>query len=273
MNVNNSTTKGNYADINGLSMYYEIHGTGQPLVLLPGALSGIGSAFGRLIPLLARTRQVIAVELQGYGHTADIADRPLSYEHYAEDTAALLEHLRMTQTDMLGYSSGAGAALQVAIRYPHLVRKLVLCSVTYTSSGIYPEMRAGIEGLTPEILAGSPYEQEYLQSAPRPQDWPQLIAKAKAFNKQIQAWPASDLKEMRSPVLLIAGDSDLVSPEHIAEIFRLRGGGHPGDLMGLPASQMAILPGTTHMGLTSRTDLLMAMIPPFLDAPTPERKI
>ncbi|WP_207229468.1 alpha/beta fold hydrolase [Ktedonosporobacter rubrisoli] len=271
--MNNFTTKGNYADINGLSMYYEIHGTGQPLVLLPGALSGIGSAFGKLIPLLARTRQVIAVELQGYGHTADIADRPLSYECYAEDTAALLEHLRLKQVDILGYSSGAGTALQVAIRYPHLVQKLVLCSVTYTSSGIYPEMRAGIEELTPEFLAGSPYEQEYLQSAPRPQDWPQLVAKAKAFNKQVQEWPAADVKGIQSPVLLIAGDSDLVCPEHIAEIFRLLGGGQPGDLLGLPTSQMAILPGTTHMELTARTDLLMAIIPPFLDAPMPARKV
>jgi pimeloyl-ACP methyl ester carboxylesterase len=134
-------------------------------------------------------------------------------------------------------------------------------------------MRAGIEGLTPEFLAGSPYKQEYLQSAPRPEDWPQLIAKAKTFNKQIQEWPASDLKGLKSPVLLIAGDSDLVCPEHIAEMFRLLGGGQPGDLMGLPTSQMAILPGTTHMRLTERTDLLTAIIPPFLDAPTPERKV
>lgn len=271
MNIHNATSNGHYAAINGLSLYYEIHGTGEPLVLLPGALSGIGSAFGKLIPLLARTRRVIAVELQGYGHTADIPDRPLSFEQFADDTIALLSHLQLQQVDMLGYSSGAGTALRVAVRHPHLIRKLVLCSATYTSNGFYPEMIAGMEGLTPEFLVGSPYEKEYLQSAPRPQDWPQLVAKAKTFNMNIPDWPASDLKALKASVLLITGDSDVVHPEHTVEMFRLLGGGQPGDLMGLPTSQVAILPGTTHMGLTARTDLLMAIIPPFLDAPAPQQ--
>ncbi|MGF6849376.1 pimeloyl-ACP methyl ester carboxylesterase [Chitinophaga sp. W3I9] len=259
------TIHGNYAEVNGLKMYYEIHGEGKPLLLLPGALSGIGTAFGKLIPLLAGERQVIAVEFQGYGHTTDIPERPLSYEQFADDVIALLGVLNISQTDIFGYSTGAGVALQVAIRQPGAVRKLILASVSYNSSGRHPDLSILF---TPEVmneaLKGSPYEAEYLSTAARPGDWPGLLAKVRAFEQTVQDWPAADIRNIKAPALIIAGDADIVRPEHVLDLYKLLGGGSLGELS-MPASQLAILPGTMHTALTQRTDLLMAMIPGFLD--------
>jgi pimeloyl-ACP methyl ester carboxylesterase len=161
---------GGYAAVNGLEMYYEIHGTGRPLVLLHGAYMPI-EAMGEVVPELARTRQVIAVELQGHGRTADI-DRPLSYEQMADDTAALLRHLGIEQADIFGFSMGGGVALQVAIRHPDLVRKLVVASASYTSDGMHPELLEMVPSITPEAFAGSPIEEDYLRTAPNPDDFP-----------------------------------------------------------------------------------------------------
>src|SRR5215204_13722 len=157
----NTTPQTGYAPVNGLNMYYEIHGTGEPLVLLHGAYMTI-DAMGEVVPELGKTRQVIAVELQGHGRTADV-DRPLSYEQMADDTAALLRHLGIEQADVFGYSMGGGVALQVAIRHPDLVRKLVVASASYTSDGMQPELFEMIETITPELFAGSPFEAAYLE--------------------------------------------------------------------------------------------------------------
>jgi pimeloyl-ACP methyl ester carboxylesterase len=259
---------GDYAEVNGVSMYYEIHGTGQPLVLLHGAYMTI-DAMGEVVPELARTRRVIAVELQGHGRTADI-DRPLSYEQMADDIAALLRHLGIEKADVFGYSMGGGVALQVAIRHPEVMRKLVVASATYKSEGIYPEVLAGIEQITPEAFAGSPWREEYDRIAPNPEDFPTLVAKLKELDMQLQDWPDEDIRSIEAPALLIIGDSDVVRPEHAVEMFRLLGGGVAGDLAGLPNSQLAVLPGTTHVGLVERADWLLSMIGEFLDAPTPE---
>src|SRR5215218_1388865 len=138
---------GNYVSVNGLELYYEIHGTGQPLVVLHGAYMTI-ETMGEIVPSLAETRQVIAAELQGHGHTADI-DRPLSYEHMADDVYALLAEVGIDKADVFGFSLGGGVALQLAIRHPEVVRKLVVASVSYTSDGLYPEVRDTIETITP----------------------------------------------------------------------------------------------------------------------------
>jgi pimeloyl-ACP methyl ester carboxylesterase len=260
---------GNYAEVNGLNMYYEIHGTGQPLVLLHGAFSAIGTSFGKVLPSLAETRRVIAVELQAHGRTADI-DRPLRYELMADDTAALLRHLKIEHADLFGYSIGAGVALQVAIRHPEAVRKLVLASATYNSGGLHPGVLAGIEHLTPEALAGTPFQEEYARTAPNPEDWPTLIAKMKELDGKVQDWLPEDVRSIEAPTLLIIGDSDIVRPEHAVEMFRLFGGGVAGDVAGLPNSQLAVLPGTTHVTLVNRADWLLSMIGEFLDAPMPE---
>ncbi|MBC9934699.1 alpha/beta fold hydrolase [Chitinophaga qingshengii] len=259
-----TTTPGNYVTVNGLKLYYEVHGSGKPLLILPGAVSGVSTAFGALIPLLATNRQVIALEFQGYGHTADIPDRPLSFEQFAEDVIALLQVLNISKADILGYSTGAGVALQIALRQPALVNKLILASVTFNSSGRHPQLEALETLLTVEGLKGTPYETEYLNAAPRPQDWPKHLEKVKTFNKQPQAWSADAISNIKAPALIIAGDADIVRLEHIVELYKLLGGGSIGELS-MPASQLAILPGTMHTALTTKTDLLMAMIPDFLD--------
>lgn len=268
----NTAMQTGYAPVNGLNMYYEIHGTGQPLVLLHGAFSAIGTSFEALLPELAKTRQVIAFELQAHGRTADI-DRPLSLEQMADDTAAALQHLGVDQADFFGYSMGAGVALQIAIRHPELVRKLVLASVTYTMSGIHPGLMEGLAEMKPEMMFGSPWHEEYTRIAPHPEHFATLFAKKTQMDRGLQDVPAETIRAMQAPTLLIIGDSDLVRPEHAVDMFRLLGGGVFGDTpAGLPNSQLAVLPGTSHVTLVYRADLLLAIIPPFLDAPMPAAK-
>lgn len=266
--VTNKDAKGRFASVNGLDIYYEIHGTGRPLVLLHGAYMTINS-WGAIVPGLAGTRQVIAVELQGHGRTADI-ERPFSYDQMADDVAALIEHLRIEEADVFGYSMGGGVALQTAIRHPEVVRKLVVASATYKSEGVYPEVLAGIEQVTPELFAGTPWHEEYIKVAPSPDAFPTLVAKLKELDSQVQDWPAEDLRSIEAPTLLIIADADIVRPEHAVEMFRLVGGGVAGDLAGLPNAQLAVLPGTTHVTLVTRVDWLVSMITAFLDAPMPE---
>jgi pimeloyl-ACP methyl ester carboxylesterase len=261
-----------YAPVNGLEMYHEIRGSGRLLVVLHGAYMTIDS-MGEIVPELAETRQVIAVELQAHGRTADI-DRPLSYEFMADDVAALLRHLGIEQADIFGYSMGGGVALQVAIRHPEVVRKLVVASASYTSEGMHPELLEMIPSITPEAFAGSPIEEEYLRVAPNPDDFPTLVAKLKQLDMEPFAWP-QEIRGIEAPTLLIIGDSDAIRLEHAVELFRLLGGGVMGDLAGLPKSQLAVLPGTAHFvhagsAVLDRADWLVAMIGGFLDAPMPE---
>jgi pimeloyl-ACP methyl ester carboxylesterase len=261
-----------YAPVNGLEMYYEIHGTGQPLVLLHGAFSGIGTSFGQFLPGLAKSRQVIAFELHAHGRTADI-DRPLSMEQMADDVAAALKQLGIPQADIFGYSMGAGVALQVALRHPDVLRKLVFMSATYTLSGVHPGLMEGLGEMKPEMMYGSPWHEEYMRIAPRPEDFARFFAKKTQMDQQTKDVPAEAIRAIKAPVLLIIGDSDLTRPEHAVEMFRLLGGGVFGDMPpGLPASQLAVLPGTSHVSIVSRADLLLPMIVPFLDAPMPEAK-
>src|SRR5689334_22480431 len=261
-----------YVAVNGLQMYYEVHGSGQPLVLLHGAFSAIGTSFGALLPDLAKTRQVIGFELQAHGHTADI-DRPMSLEQLADDTAAAIQQLGIGPADIFGYSMGAAAALHVALRHPDVVRKLVLASVSYTLSGIHPGLMDGLGEMKPEMMHGSPWHEEYLRIAPDPEAFATLFAKKTQMDRGIQDIPAEAIRAIAAPTLLIIGDSDLVRPEHAVEMFRLLGGGVFGDTpAGLPNSQLAILPGTSHTMVPSRAKLLVPMITAFLDAPMLESK-
>lgn len=254
-----------YAQVNGLDLYYEMHGTGRPLVLLHGAMSGIGTSFGEILPLLAKNRQVIAVEWQGHGRTADI-DRPLRFTHLADDIVALLDQLGVESADFFGYSFGAAIAFEVALRAPAKVGKVVLAAFSYDPSGLHPGVLDGIDQLTPELMVGTPWEEEYLRIAPDPEHWPALLEKIKDADRNLEAWSASDVRSITAPVLLVVGDSDIVTPEHAVQTFRLLGGGVMGDgPAGLPASQLAILPGTSHTGIPGKAELLAAMIDAFLD--------
>jgi len=262
-------TASGYASVNGLEMYYEIHGAGRPLVLLHGALMTIDTTFGEVLSTFATGRQVIAVEQQGHGRTADI-DRPLTYEQMADDTAALLRQLEVEEADVFGYSMGGNIALQLAIRHPDLVRKIVVAGSNYHPDGTYPELLAALNASTPEDFAGSQWHEAYARVAPDPEHWPTLVGKVLELERGFAGWQDEALRSIAAPAQVIIGDADIVRPEHAVQMFRLLGGGVAGDLVGLPHSQLAVLPGTTHETLVDRADWLVSMIEAYLDAPMPD---
>lgn len=275
MSAGNAPTlvESGYAPVNGLQMYYEMHGASQgatlPLVLLHGAHSSIEPDFAQMLPLFAKTRQVIAVEQQGHGHTADI-DRPLRYEHMADDTVALLQHLGIERADFFGYSFGGEVAMKIAYRHPAMARKLVAAGGTsYNLDGLHPGLMEGLDNMPPDALDGTPWKAAYDKVAPNPEAWATLVAKIHDLNRHYQPWTPQQIQALEAPMLIMVGDSDIVRPEHVVELFRLLGGGVAGDLVGLPASQLAILPGTTHVTLVYRADWVTSMTNAFLDAPMP----
>ncbi len=254
-----------YAPIGDLRMYYEIHGEGRPTLLLPGAYMTADSMAPLLAPL-ARSRQVIAVDPQGHGRTADV-DRPITYEGMADDMAGLAKHLGLDEVDVVGYSMGGGIGLQLAIRHPELVRRAALASASFRYDGMYPELIEMFPTITPELFRGSPMEEEYKRLAPDPDGFDSLVWKLKELDTTPFEW---DLSAVKAPILLIVGDSDIIRLEHAVEMVRALGGGRPGDMTGPGESQLAVLPGTTHFmppgsGMLDRSDLLVAMIAPYLD--------
>jgi pimeloyl-ACP methyl ester carboxylesterase len=247
-----------YAPVNGLSLYYEIRGTGEPLIVLHGALGSV-EMFGPNLDALAAHRQVIAVDLQAHGRTADI-DRPLSCEAMGDDIAALIEHLKLGKADVMGYSLGGGVALQTAIRHPDRVRRLVVVSAVFARSAWFPEVRVGLDHLGPELadmMKPAPIYQIYAKVAPQP-DFAGLLGKVGALAKQDYDW--TDKVKSLPPTLIVVGDADGVSPARAAEMFALLGGGlkDPGwdNSVGRPASQLAILPGVGHMDMPTRPELV-----------------
>jgi pimeloyl-ACP methyl ester carboxylesterase len=249
-----------HAAVNGLELYYEIHGSGEPLVVLPGAYMTV-ELMGDLVPALAENRRVIAAEFQGHGHTADI-DRPFSYEAFADDTAALLDHLAIDRADVYGYSLGGGVALQLGLRHPSRVRKLVIASASSSSDGMYAEVLGGIEHITPEMFDGTPWRDAYHRTAPDPAAFPTLVEKLKQLDMTPFDWP---IDELAAPALIVIGDSDGTRLEHAVDMFGHLGGGVFGDLAPqLPTSQLAILPGTTHVGMLERAEWISEMVTAFL---------
>ena len=249
-----------YARVHGLEMYYEVHGTGAPLLVLPGAFMTI-DLLGDLVRALARHHQVIAIEFQGHGHTADI-DRAFSYEQFADDAAALLDVLGIEQSDVYGYSLGGGVALQLGLRHPERVRKLIIASASCSSNGLYPEVLQGIENTSPDLFDGTPWRASYDRTAPDPTAFPALVEKLKQLDMTPFDWPIGGLA---APSLILIGDSDGTRLEHAVDMFRRLGGGVFGDLAPeLPTSQLAILPGTTHVGMLDRTEWISAMVTSFL---------
>jgi pimeloyl-ACP methyl ester carboxylesterase len=205
-----------YAPVNGLEMYYELHGAGRPLLLLHGAYMTVDT-LGPILPGLAESRQVIAVELQGHGHTADI-DRPITYEQMADDAAALLAHLGVDRADVVGYSMGGGVALQLAIRHRGVVRRLVVASASYRLDGMPAVALQMFPSITPELFAGSPMEEAYLRHAPNPGDFPVLVEKLKRLDTTDFAWPDDDIRGIAAPTLIVVGDSDGVRVQHAVEM-------------------------------------------------------
>ncbi len=259
---------GNRVDVNGMKMYYEVSGEGEPLVVLHGAYMNIPS-MGAIIPKLAETHKVYAVELQGHGRTTDI-DRPITYPNLADDVAAFMDAIDLKKADVFGYSMGAVAGLQLAIRHPEKVNKLAAASVGYDAEGWQPEFKAFIPQMTVEMFVGMPFAEDYRKLAAKPDGFPDLVKKLIQLEKEPMAWEA-DVKALKTPVLIIAGDADVATLEHTVAFFRLLGGGAMGD-MGKPlsASRLAILPATSHTAVINQTDLLYAFIEPFLKGETPK---
>ena len=259
-----STLQTGYAEVNGLRMYYEIHGEGEPLILIHGGVVGL-PMFGPTLPELARTRQVIAVELQGHGRTADI-DRPLRTETMADDVAGLMEHLGVESADVVGYSLGGAVALQIVIRHPARVRKLVLISAPFSQNGWYPEVIEGFSQLGPAAAEGM--KQSPLAQVFPDVDWAVLFTKLGELQCRNYDW-SSDVAAITHPTLIVFADADAIKPQHMVEFFGLLGGGQRDaglDGANRTKNQMAILPGATHYNVIT-SPLLVPSVTQFLDAP------
>jgi pimeloyl-ACP methyl ester carboxylesterase len=259
---------GSRVNVNGMRMYYEVSGTGEPLVVLHGAYMNIPT-MGAIIPRLARTHKVYAVEMQGHGRTTDIA-RPITYPNLADDVAAFMDSVRLQKADVFGYSMGAEVGLQLAIRHPAKVNKLVVASGGYDLRGWQPVYTEMIPQMTVEMITGMPFAKEYPKLAANPNGFPELARKLIALEKEPMAWQA-DLNGVKTPVLIIAGDADVMTLEHSVALFRLLGGGVMGD-MGKPlsASRLAILPATSHTAVITQVGVLHGFIEPFLQGQTPK---
>jgi pimeloyl-ACP methyl ester carboxylesterase len=262
---------GAYADVNGISLYYEIHGTGMPLVLLHGGL-GASEMFGPALGRLAEAHQVIAVDLQGHGRTADV-DRPIRLETMAEDIAALLNHLGIERVDAVGYSLGGGVAFQLAVRHPDRVRRLVVVSAYFRDDAVDPALRAQqdqVNAAAAEFMKDTPMYALYTRLAPRPQDFPRLLDKIGEYMRQPFDMTAQ-LRAIRVPTMLVTADADMAPPSHSVEAFKLldgglRDGGWMGENRPKGGHALAVLPGLQHYNIFS-SPLTAETILAFLDAP------
>ncbi len=256
-----------YAPVNGLKMYYEIHGSGsgEPLVLLHGSYMTISNNWPTWIGEFAKTRKVIAVEMQGHGRTADIK-RDFSYENLADDITALLGYLKIERADLLGYSMGGGVAMQVAIRHPEKVRKVVSISAVFRHNGWVQEALDAFPQMSAEIFKGSPIETEYKKLSPTPDEFPNFVKRVIAMDLKPYDFGAEKVKATQAPFLFIHGDADGVRLEHIAEMFRLKGNEIFGDMRPRSESRLAVLPNTTHVSLMEKGPIIIPVVNEFLDA-------
>jgi pimeloyl-ACP methyl ester carboxylesterase len=245
---------GQYAEVNGIKLYYETHGAGRPLILLHGGLAS-GEMFEPVLPQLAERHQVIAPDLQGHGHTADI-DRPIDVRLMADDIAALIDHLGLVKPDVVGYSLGGGVAMHTAAKYPAKVQRLVAVSANIRPDAIYPEMRAQqkqVNAAAAEFMKETPMYQLYQRVAPRPEDFPRLLQKiGESMSKDFDF--TEEVRGLQVPTLIVAADADMAPPSHYVEVFKLLGGGlRDGGWMGEGRPKgghaLAILPGLTHYNI------------------------
>ena len=269
--ASNESANGNYAEVNDLHLYYEIQGTGDPLILLHGGLGAI-HMYGDVLPSLAQNRQVVAVDLQAHGRTAGI-ERPLRFELMAEDIAALISLLGFAKVDVMGYSLGGGVALRTAIQHSEIVRKLVLVSTPFKREGWYPEILTGMGQMGPQIaeqMKQTPMYQQYASIAPKPEDWPVLLTKLGELLRRDYDW-SHEVATIQASTLIVVGDADSVRTAHAVDFFELFGGGKVDagwDRFGMSRARLAILPAMTHYNIFTSHQLAV-VVAPFLDANMP----
>ena len=260
---------GQYAEVNGINLYFETIGAGRPLILLHGGL-GSGEMFGPTRPTLAERHQVIAVDLQGHGRTADI-DRPIDIRLMADDIAALIEHLGLDKPDVVGYSLGGGVAFFTAVKYPEKVGRLVMSSAHIRRDAIPPEMLAQqeqVNAAAAEFMKDTPMYQLYMQVAPHPEDFPRLLDKIGEAMAQDFDF-TEEVRSLQVPTMIVAADADMAPPSHYVEMFKLldgglRDGGWMGEGRPKGGHALAILPGLTHYNLAI-SPLFAATTLAFLD--------
>ncbi|MBD1383732.1 alpha/beta hydrolase [Mucilaginibacter rigui] len=252
-----------YAPVNGLKVYYEVYGDGKPLVLLHGAFMTIEGNWGRLIPELSKTRKVIAIEMQGHGHTP-YADRKLDIATLASDVDAVMNYLKVDSADVAGYSMGGSVAYQLTLQHPKRVKKLVIISSTYKSTGWVPAIAGAFKNMKPEMFANSPMKTAYDAVAPDKTKWTKFIDQMLVFMATPFDMGDSNITKITSPVLIIAGDNDGLDKVELAKTYQLLGGGVSADMAPMPKSQLAVLPAQSHVGLMMQTPTILTYLNGFL---------
>lgn len=252
-----------YAPVNGQKIYYEIYGEGKPLLLLHGAYMTIDMNWAQLIPELSKNRKVIALEMQGHGRTR-LGYRPYSFENLGDDVAKTLSYLKVDSTDVVGYSFGGTVAYQLVINHPKLVRKMVIISSTYKSSGWQKEVREAFLSMKPEFLSNTPLKTEYVKVAPDTSEWNTFVKKMIEFDHVDYNFGDENVSAIKSPVLLISGDSDGIDKPVLMDTFKRLGGCIFADMSAPSKSQLAILPGQGHVSLMMQTDQILTLLNNFL---------
>jgi pimeloyl-ACP methyl ester carboxylesterase len=252
-----------YTSVNGIKVYYEVYGEGRPLVLLHGAFMTIDMNWGRLIPELSKTRKVIAIELQGHGHTP-FSDRKLSHATLASDVEGVMDHLKVDSADVVGYSFGGAVAYQFAIQSPKRVTKLVIISSTYKSSGWLPEINNAFKIMKPELFANSPMKSAYDAVAPDKTKWTAFLEQMIAYAGTPFNLGDSNISKISAPVLLISGDNDGLDKIELIKTYQLLGGAVCADFGAMPKSQLAIVPSQGHVSLMMQTTMILNYLNNFL---------
>jgi len=259
----NKPAESGYAPVNGIKVYYEVYGEGRPIVLLHGAFYTIELNWAKLIPELSKTRKVIAIEFQGHGHTP-YSDRKLDLATLASDVIGVMDHLKVDSADVAGYSMGGSVAYQLAIQSPKRIRKLVIISSTYKSTGWRPEVANAFKAFKPEFFNNTPFQTAYDAVAPDKTKWPNFLEQMLAFVATPFDMGDSNIAKFTMPVLIISGDNDGLDKVELAKTYQLLGGGVSADMAPMPKSHLAIVPSQSHVGLMMQTDIILGYLNDFL---------
>jgi pimeloyl-ACP methyl ester carboxylesterase len=256
-------TDSGYAPVNGIKVYYEIYGEGKSLVLLHGAFYTIDMNWGELIPELSKTRKIIAIEMQGHGHSP-FSDRKLDIVTLASDVAGVMDYLKIDSADVAGFSMGGSVAYQFAVKYPKLLRKLVIISSTYKTSGWLPIVNGGFKDFKPEFFDNTPIKAAYDAVAPDKTKWSKFLKQMFDFAKVPFNVGDSNIAKIAAPVLIISGDNDGMDKIELAKTYKLLGGGVSADLQPMPKSHLAIIPSKGHVSLMMDTKTILKYMDDFL---------